>query len=105
LKNKIGYFTFGEDGYASFEVNGKLMGGKDFDVKGKKASMTYSVNFDTNPFEINFNLSSPESTIQKNMLLIVKFKAKDTIILASNFNEIRPTEFNKDNSITLHRVK
>lgn len=105
LKNKIGYITFDEDGYASFEVDGKLMGGKNFDVKGKKASMTYSINFDTNPFEIDIKLSSPESTIQKSMLLIAQFKAKDTLILASNFNEIRPTEFNKDNSITLNRVK
>ncbi|WP_412560521.1 hypothetical protein [Winogradskyella sp. MIT101101] len=81
------------------------MGGKEFDANGEKGSMTYSVDYDANPITIDVTMTLIDSKAKSHMFFIAKFKDDDTLILASNFNPERPTEFNADNSITLHRVK
>lgn len=102
---EIGYMIFDNDGFATIEVEGQTYGGKEFEMNNKKASMTYSINFDTEPIQVDFVISLFDSKEERRMLLIAEFKDEDTMILASNFNSERPTEFNTDNSITLHRIK
>lgn len=104
-KNQIGLINFDKEGYASFEIDGRVMGGKEFDANGEKGSMTYSVNYDANPITIDVTMTLMASKTERQMLFIAEFKDDDTLVLASNFNPERPTEFNADNSITLHRVK
>ncbi|MGB5417416.1 hypothetical protein [Algibacter sp.] len=103
-KNQIGYMTFDDEGFATSEIEGKIVGGKEFEMNGKKGSMTYSVNFDEKPIQIDLILTLLETKEQMSMLLIAKFQEEDVMIIASNFNETRPIDFSPDNSITLHRT-
>ena len=34
--NEVGYLTFQKDSYAYFEINGQIIGGKEFEMEGKK---------------------------------------------------------------------
>lgn len=104
-KDKIGFMTFDTEGFVSIEVDGEILGGKESDMNGEKVSMTYSINLDTDPVEIDFTMTKLSTKEQRSMLFIAEFQDEDNIKLASNFNAERPTEFNIDNSIVLTRMK
>jgi hypothetical protein len=101
----VGYFLFDKEGYATLEARGELMGGKEFILQGIKCSMTYTVNYDVKPMELDFTITLLETKDERKMLFIAKFIDDDTLKLASSFNDVRPTEFNDDNSIILTREK
>ncbi|MBU2922323.1 hypothetical protein KO504_13300 [Winogradskyella psychrotolerans] len=103
-KNEIGYIIFDDEGYASFEINGQTIGGKEFFMNGKKGKMTYTINYDTNPIEVDFTMTKIESGESKKMLGIAEFTDEDTLKFNINFDAARPTEFD-DDSIILTRVK
>ena len=103
-QNQIGYITFDNDGYAAFEINGEIMGGKEFYIKGQKGKMTYTINYDTNPIEVDFIITKIQSGESNKILGIAEFTDVDTFIFDLSFNNERPTAFG-DNSITLNRVK
>lgn len=102
---QIGYIIFDTEGFVSFEVEGQLFGGKDFEIKGKRGSMSYEINNDANPIEIDFVLTKLDTGEQRKMLCIARFSDDDTMDFASGFSEQRPTEFNSENTITFKRVK
>jgi len=104
-KNKVGSIIFSDDGYATIEIEGRIFGGKEFEVDGNKASMTYTFNRDVKPFEIDFIITAIETKTEMRILMIAKFEDQDTITIASDFNDTRPTKFNSGNSIKLHRIK
>ncbi|WP_452599942.1 hypothetical protein [Pontimicrobium sp. MEBiC01747] len=104
-KGDIGYFIFDKEGYATLEAQGQVLGGKEFVMKGKKGSMTYQVNYEATPVEIDLIVTMLETKEQKKMLFIAKAIDDNTIQLASSFSTTRPTEFNDVNSIILTRVK
>lgn len=101
----VGYFLFDEEGYATLETQGQIIGGKEFLMNGKKCSMSYTVNYDAEPIEIDFTLNILETKSEKKMLFIAKAIDNNTLKLASSFNHVRPKEFNEINSIILKRVK
>ncbi|NRR91642.1 hypothetical protein HSX10_08720 [Winogradskyella undariae] len=103
-QNEIGYLIFDNEGYAAFEINGQVMGGKKFIMKGEKGKMTYTVNYNTTPIEIDLKVTKIESGESQNILAIAEFTDKDTMNFNLSFDNVRPTEFDK-NSITLKRVK
>lgn len=103
-KNEIGYIIFDDEGYAAFEINGQTIGGKEFFMNGKKGKMTYTINYDTNPIEVDFTMTKIESGESKKMLGIAEFTDEDTLKFNINFDAARPTEFDND-SIILTRVK
>lgn len=43
VENKAAYFTFDKEGYAFMEVKGMKIGGKEFELQGKKGSMRYEI--------------------------------------------------------------
>ncbi|QNK79112.1 hypothetical protein H7F37_08500 [Winogradskyella sp. PAMC22761] len=103
-QNEIGYLIFDNEGYAAFEINGQVMGGKEFILKGQKGKMTYTVNYNTTPIEIDLKVTKIESGESQSILAIAEFTDKDTMNFNLRFDNVRPTEFDK-NSITLKRVK
>jgi len=103
-QSQIGYVMFDHEGYAAFEIDGEVMGGKEFYMKGQKGKMTYTINYDTNPIEVDFTITKIQSGEAKKILGIAEFTDKDVIIFDMSFDAERPTEFS-DNSITLKRVK
>lgn len=102
-QNEIGYLIFDNEGYAAFEVNGLVMGGKEFIMKGKKGKMTYTVNYNTTPIEVDLKVTKIESGESQTILAIAEFTKKNIINFNMNFNNIRPTEFD-EKSIVFRRV-
>ena len=74
-------------------------------MNGIKGKMTYHLNLEKNPFEVDLTVTKLETNEQKTMLCIAEFEDKNTILFASSFNSNRPTEFTKRNSVKLKRTK
>ncbi|CAL2103707.1 conserved protein of unknown function [Tenacibaculum sp. 190130A14a] len=104
-KKEIGFLNFDSEGYAYFEIDGEILGGKDFVKNGKRGSMTYEINNKTQPIQVDLILTMFESKEQKKLLCISNFIDDDTMEFAIGFGGIRPTEFNSENTIILKRQK
>ncbi|MCK8521508.1 hypothetical protein M0D21_08010 [Aquimarina sp. D1M17] len=104
-ENEIGYLNFDSEGYAYFEMQGQIIGGKEFVRNGKKGSMTYEINSETNPIQVDLIVTLFESNEQKKLLCISNFIDDDTMKFAIGFEGIRPKEFDSNNSIILKRDK
>ncbi|MFC4632330.1 hypothetical protein ACFO3O_00310 [Dokdonia ponticola] len=104
-ENEIGRINFDSEGYAYFEVKGQIFGGKEFLYERKKGRMTYEINSETDPIEVDLILTKLESGEQKSLLCIAHFIDKDTMKFAIGYNDTRPTEFDSENSITFKREK
>ena len=103
-KGDIGYIVFDEEGYASFEIEGQIMGGKDFTMNGQKGKMTYSINDKVNPVEIDFIITKIDTEESMELLGIAEFIDKDTVNFSISYDSVRPTQFG-ETSIILKRVK
>ena len=103
-KGDIGYIVFDEEGYASFEIEGQIMGGKDFTMNGQKGKMTYSINDKVSPVEIDFIITKIDTEESMELLGIAEFIDKDTVNFSISYNSVRPTQFG-ETSIILKRVK
>lgn len=101
----IGYLNFDSEGYAYFEIQGQIMGGKEFVQNEKKGSMTYEINNKTKPIQVDLVVTMFESKEQKKLLCISNFINDDTMEFAIGFEGIRPTKFDSENSIILKREK
>jgi len=104
-KKEIGTIVFDEEGYAYFEISGQIIGGKEFTMEGKKGSMAYYINSNTEPIQVDLVITKLESKEQISLLGIAKFTDEYNMILALNFDNTRPSEFTEDNSIELHKVE
>ncbi|MBT8326640.1 MAG: hypothetical protein KJP21_02890 [Bacteroidia bacterium] len=104
-KGDVGSMAFDVEGYATIELDGQEMGGKEFEVDGVRSQLGYEFNDSVQPIELNFLLRNLETEEEKKMRLIARFISHDSLELASNFNETRPTEFTEENSIILTRVE
>jgi len=104
-KKDIGYLNFDSEGYAYFEIQGQIMGGKEFVQNGKKVSMTYEINSETEPIQVDLIVTLLETKEQKKLLCISNFIDDNTMEFAIGFEGIRPTKFDSENSIILKREK
>ncbi len=102
---EVGYFIFQEDGYAFFEHRGLKIGGKEFDIKGKKGSMSYEIDYASNPMKIDFIVTILEQDETRRLLCIAKKIANDKIKLAVGFTGERPTDFEDNDEMIFTRVK
>ena len=104
-QGEIGFIIFDKDGFASFEIDGEIFGGKNFLLEGEKAEMSYEINNAVDPIQLDFILTKIDSGDQIEVLCIAKFEDKDNMQFAINFENERPKNFDSDNSIKLKRVK
>ena len=88
-EKEIGYMNFDSEGYAYFEIQGQILGGKEFVMNGKKGKMTYEINREFNPIKIAFIVTLLESGEQKRLLCSSNFIDNDTMEFAINFEENR----------------
>ncbi|MCB4798684.1 hypothetical protein [Neotamlana laminarinivorans] len=65
-KNDIGYLNFDDEGYANFEIHGRIIGGKEFIQNGKKGSMTYEINSTKKPIEVDLIVTLTKAKNKKN---------------------------------------
>lgn len=103
-QGEIGYIIFDNEGYASFEIAGQIMGGKEFYMNGKKGKMTYTINTKTKPIEVDLTMTKTVSGETKKILGIAEFTSEDIMKFNISFDGKRPTQFDT-NSINLKRVK
>lgn len=103
-KNTLGFITFDNEGYASFEIQGQIMGGKEFEINGEKGTMVYTINTKANPIELDLTMTKFTSGEEKTMLCIAKFDDNDTMSFAMGLDNVRPTNFDGDTTILLKRV-
>ena len=101
--NEIGYMNFDPEGYAFFEIQGQIFGGKEFVIDGETGKMTYEVNAETNPIYVDLVVTKFETGEQKKLLCIAEFIDGNTMKFAINFQGVRPTEFITNNSIMFKR--
>ena len=105
-KGDIGFLTLSKDGFASFETNGRIMGGKSYKMKEIDASMTYEIKTNITPNTIDFIIhnNSTKTEIGR-MRGLVELESNDKLKLTIGFGGAkRPTDFSKD-AITFDRVK
>lgn len=102
---EIGIITFEADGYALFEMEGQVIGGREFEMNGEKGKMTYTINSNTSPIQVDFEITKLASGESKKLLAIAEFIDLNTLQIAIGFDSERATEFTESNSIVLKRVK
>ncbi len=104
-KIEVGFITFTEDGFAFMELDGQILGGKEFiTLKEEKASLTYEVNTDAEPIKIDFILTVLSTQEQRSLSCIAKPIDDNTMWFTVNSEEIEITDFTDKNSIVLTRV-
>jgi hypothetical protein len=102
-KNELGYIIFDNEGYATLGLQGQVLGGKEFVMKGEKGSMTFEINEGANPIEIDLVVTKLDSGDQKKLLCIAQFISDNEMQFALSFTSQRPMEFTEANSIVLKR--
>ena len=104
-KGDIGYVTFTDDGYAIFEFDGQIMGGKSFVRDGVEASMQYEVEKKENYYNVDIIVKKNENDETMGILQgIFKMNSETEMVLALGFDgSSRPTDF-ETNQITLRKV-
>ena len=106
-KGDIGFLTLSSEGYATFEFNGQIMGGRSYDHQGVKAAMKYTVNNGTSPKSIDFIIIDLSSDEELGRLKgIINMKSRDEMQMALTFGggAGRPTDFEND-AIVFNRMK
>jgi len=102
---EVAYFIFQEDGYAFFELQGQTVGGKEFEIKGKKGSMSYEIDYSSNPMAIDFIVTIFEKNESRRLFCIAEKINNDKIKLAVGFGGERPTSFEGNDEMIFKRVK
>lgn len=102
---QIGYLVFEPDGYAYFEINGEIFGGKEFIMNDERGQMAYEVDETATPIIVDFIVTKLDSGEQNVLLGIAEFIDSDTMKFALGFDGPRPTSFDSDNSMLLTREK
>ena len=77
--SEIGYVIFDKDGYAAFETQGQVIGGKEFVMNGEKGTMTYEINTETTPIEIDLTVKKLSSGESRVIRCIAEFEEKTGI--------------------------
>ena len=104
-KKEIGTFIFDSEGYAKIDARGKIIGGKNFNMGGISAKMTYNYRANKNPVEIDIIISEIEGKHLNTIYLFAEFIDNDTMKAGFLRDKNDPKEFTDDNSIILNRVK
>ena len=105
-KSGVGYVIFDDEGYANFNFEDFKLGGKEFVRNGKKFSLSYTLDYSTNPIHLDLTFRNIETNKEMKMLGIVKPVSVNEILYArGNGNSKRPTNFRGIETIRLNRIK
>ena len=105
-KNEMGYMVFQKNGYAYILINGKKIGGKEFEMNGVKMSMSYSMDYSKKPIEYDFIITLIDENITQNMPGILEIINNDKIKVELGFDGQRPTTFGQSTEeVIFNRVK
>ncbi|WP_456376868.1 hypothetical protein [Lutibacter sp.] len=103
--NEVGYIVFQENGYAYFELQGQILGGKEFMINGEKGSMTYEIDYSKSPMTIDLIIKTFKNNKTKRLLCIAEKIDTDKIHFAIGFQEGRPTNFKQNDGLIFNRYE
>lgn len=96
------YMDFDEDGYVTMRRNDEVMGGKEFKIKGEKFSMTYDVDTEKQPAQLDVTFIRLATGAQRKMFGIYKIINRDKAIICLT-EKVRPENFDGPEAITFVR--
>lgn len=99
---ELGSFIFDSDGFITIENNGEITGGREFQIKEKKAQANYFIDDSTTPFKIDIVFSEIEtkSVIGKlEGIFELMDDGRMRIAFGFGYTKMRPTNF--DDSVIL----
>ena len=99
---------FDAEGYAAFKSGDEVLGGKVFEMNGEQGSMTYIVDQETDPVQIDLVLTKIKTGESKKVLAIAKPIDDDSFDFALTFSDVRPKDFSEEptvKTITMTREK
>lgn len=102
-KGEIGKIVFQKNDYAFFEYQNEIFGGESFMLDGKKGAMKFSIEDKKTPFDIDLIVSFEGTKLERKLLCIGKFIAKNKMQFAIGFDGERPQGFNKENSLIFNK--
>jgi hypothetical protein len=106
-KGDIGFLTLSADGFATFEMDGQIMGGRSFDLRGVIVNMRYSVDATAATASIDFIIYENETNNELSRLKgIYEMNTPDELHLALTFGGglERPEDFST-NDLMFYRMK
>jgi len=98
-KGDVGFLTFSDDGYATFEFDGSILGGESFQSNGVQCSMRFSIDTSEKPNTIDLVISKKEDKTELARFKgIYEMTSLDELHLALSFNDgaDRPIDFDND---------
>jgi len=104
---------FTSDNFISMTVNGELINGKNYIVKGgknngKKGLLKYEIDESKTPVTLDiiaYALENDQQIEKGRFLAILDFKSNDEIKINLSLNGVRATEFNESNKATTILLK
>ncbi|KGO92418.1 hypothetical protein [Flavobacterium subsaxonicum] len=95
---------FDKDGYAIMQKGKDVMGGKEFDVKGFKGSMTYKVDYTKEPDELDIVITNISTGERKVLKGIFKVMGDNQMKVLIGYDSVRPTNFDTPDAMIFTRV-
>ncbi|MES2486760.1 MAG: hypothetical protein V4581_12545 [Bacteroidota bacterium] len=68
VEGEVFIFTFEKDGYAFLQKGDVTMGGKEFEIAGEKASLTYTVDYIKTPHQLDIVVTRLAANEKQTML-------------------------------------
>jgi hypothetical protein len=101
-----GFMEFDSEGYVTIEDNGQVIGGKEFEIEGNKASMSYTTNTSVTPHQIDIvlklKLEGQEMEAAKMLGVYTYDKNSQTLSMCINFEgSSRPTKIEDSDAFDL----
>ncbi|MFD0991054.1 hypothetical protein ACFQ1R_13175 [Mariniflexile jejuense] len=97
---------FTTDKNVSMTLNGEILGGENFEIKGTKAELKYEIDSSKDPIWIDFIAIEKESKIEKGRIKgIMRFIDENNVELLMNFNGVRFENFDKENEQSIVKIQ
>ncbi|WP_128330785.1 hypothetical protein [Apibacter sp. HY039] len=104
--------AFSEDSYLSLTIDGEMVDGENFIIKGgvndkKKGGLKYEINFEITPIELYVIPSIGEEVKDKILFGYLKFIDDNNILLKVSLDKNEKTEFEEEGEqiMTLRKIK
>jgi|SRR6478735_135561 len=101
------YFIFDSAGFATFQFDGKNIGGRSFVMEGTTAQMTYVIDYTTKPISIDLIVSAVKTgeEIQRAKGIVEFVSAEKMKVNIDFLSKGRPTSFTGEDAFVLTKEK
>lgn len=97
----MGYILFDNEGYVTIGIGNETYGGKEFTMNGQKGQMTYEVNADVDPIEIDFIVKKFDDEQEDRLTCLAKFINDDQMLFIMGYEADETANFDEDSEQTI----